>query len=101
MPTPQYSIKAAARMTGISVHLLRMWEKRYRAVSPSRTGTNRRLYTDADIERLTLLRMATSQGHSIGNIAGLPVRQLQKLIPQTESADGVGPKKAVLVSPAE
>ncbi len=99
MPPPRYSIKTAARMTGLSVHLLRMWEKRYGAVSPPRTTTNRRLYSDADITRLNYLRTATAAGHSIGNIAALPLKQLQRLITrsQSESAER-SPKK--LFSPA-
>jgi methanogenic corrinoid protein MtbC1 len=57
-----------------------MWEKRYGAVVPSRTPTRRRLYTDADIHRLLLLRQATLAGHSIGQIAQLPSEQLRALV---------------------
>ena len=39
---------------------------------PDRTDTNRRRYTDTEIERLTLLRAATLAGHSIGDVARLP-----------------------------
>jgi MerR family transcriptional regulator, light-induced transcriptional regulator len=75
----QHSIKFAARKTGLSPHVIRVWEKRYDAVSPDRTDTNRRRYTDAEIERLTLLRAATLAGHSIGNVAQLPIEKLREL----------------------
>lgn len=75
----QHSIKFAARKTGLSPHVIRVWEKRYDAVSPDRTDTNRRRYTDTEIERLTLLRAATLAGHSIGDVARLPTEKLREL----------------------
>jgi methylmalonyl-CoA mutase cobalamin-binding subunit/DNA-binding transcriptional MerR regulator len=57
-----------------------MWEKRYGAVAPARTETRRRLYTEAEIARLVLLRQATLLGHSIGRIATLSTEQLRALI---------------------
>jgi methylmalonyl-CoA mutase cobalamin-binding subunit/DNA-binding transcriptional MerR regulator len=57
-----------------------MWEKRYGAVAPARTETRRRLYTDAEIARLVLLRQATLLGHSISRIATLSTGQLRALI---------------------
>jgi methanogenic corrinoid protein MtbC1 len=58
-----------------------MWERRYSAVQPYRTDTGRRLYTDAEIERLVLLRRATLEGQSISRIAQLPADELRALIP--------------------
>ena len=69
MEEVQHSIKVAARRCGLSTHVIRVWEKRYDAVSPDRTDTNRRLYSEQEIERLKLLRAATLSGHSIGNVA--------------------------------
>ncbi len=79
MAEVQHSIKFAARKSGLTPHVIRIWEKRYDAVSPDRTDTNRRLYSDAEIERLTLLRAVTHSGHSIGNVARLPVEKLREL----------------------
>jgi len=75
------SIKLAARKSGVSTHLIRMWQKRYDAVSPQRTGTNRRLYSEAEIDRLKLLRAAVDAGHRIGDIARLPDEDLRRLAP--------------------
>jgi methanogenic corrinoid protein MtbC1 len=61
-----------SKMTGLSTHSLRMWEKRYAAVLPKRTEAGGRLYTDADVERLRLLHKLVESGHSIGGIAKLP-----------------------------
>ena len=77
-----HAIRVVTRRTGLSAHVIRVWERRYGAVEPVRTPTNRRLYTDADIERLRLLHMATKAGHSIGRIATLPDERLAELIRQ-------------------
>jgi DNA-binding transcriptional MerR regulator/methylmalonyl-CoA mutase cobalamin-binding subunit len=79
MSSMYYSMKAVARRTGLTAHVIRVWEKRYEAVKPARTGTNRRLYSDNEIERLGLLKRATLAGHSIGNIANLPNEKLLEL----------------------
>jgi MerR family transcriptional regulator, light-induced transcriptional regulator len=79
MNNVQFSIKAAARRSGLTPHVIRVWERRYKAVEPARTGTNRRLYSDHEVERLTLLRHAIAAGHRIGNIAQVPNEQLRKL----------------------
>jgi DNA-binding transcriptional MerR regulator/methylmalonyl-CoA mutase cobalamin-binding subunit len=58
-----------------------MWERRYAVVDPRRTESGHRLYSDDDIQRLILLRRATLEGQSIGQIAGLSEDQLLELIP--------------------
>ena len=42
----KYPIKVVSQMTGLSVHVIRAWEKRYNVVEPERTDTNRRLYSE-------------------------------------------------------
>ncbi|MCE2414291.1 MerR family transcriptional regulator [Candidatus Poribacteria bacterium] len=76
----KYGIKTVAIQTGLTQFTIRAWEKRYDVVTPLRTETNRRLYSDADISRLTLLRLATEGGHSIGHIANLPIEKLLELV---------------------
>ncbi|UCE67033.1 MAG: MerR family transcriptional regulator [Candidatus Zixiibacteriota bacterium] len=77
--TAKHSIKAAAKLTGVPPYLIRAWERRYKAVIPERTSTNRRLYSDQDIERLILLYKATLKGESIGQVAGLSIAELREL----------------------
>ncbi len=76
----KYSIKAVATISGLTEFVIRAWEKRYNAVTPSRTDTNRRVYSQTDIEKLKLLHQATTKGHSIGNIANLNIDSLKELI---------------------
>lgn len=67
-------------MTGLSVFVIRAWEKRYDAVTPSRTETNRRLYSEEDIEKLKLLNEAVQKGHNIGGIANLSINELRSVL---------------------
>lgn len=73
-----YPIRAASRMTGITVDSIRAWERRYEAVVPRRVKGGR-LYSESDIQRLRLLKRAVDHGHSIGQIAGLDTDDLQQL----------------------
>lgn len=75
----KYRVGMVAKMTGLSTHTLRMWEKRYQAVLPQRTDAGGRLYTDADVERLRLLHKLVGSGHSIGGIAKLPDAELRHM----------------------
>jgi len=85
MNEAQYPIQLVARLTGLSAHVIRIWEQRYHAVEPNRTPTNRRLYSQRDIDRLNLLRDVTHAGHSIGQIAQLPTDELGKLVAASSS----------------
>jgi MerR family transcriptional regulator, light-induced transcriptional regulator len=85
MQTEQkYPIKAVSLKTGLTIHVIRVWEKRYQVVKPQRTETNRRLYTDKDIAKLSLLKKATLQGHNIGSIASLEINELIRLVSDTD-----------------
>jgi DNA-binding transcriptional MerR regulator/methylmalonyl-CoA mutase cobalamin-binding subunit len=88
MAEAHQAIKVVARRTGLSAHVIRIWEKRYGAVEPERTGTNRRLYSDEQIERLSLLRDITQNGHSIGHVAKLPMEKLRELSQESRGTNG-------------
>jgi len=74
----RYPIRAVSRLTGIGIDTLRAWERRHGAVTPIRDDRGR-MYTDADIARLRLLRGAVEHGHTIGRLAGLTDRELRHL----------------------
>lgn len=67
----RYRIGAVARLTGISPDTLRIWERRYTAVSPQRSPRGGRLYSAGDVGRLRLLKQLLDVGDAIGEIAGL------------------------------
>ena len=61
-----YPMRVVSRLSGLTADTIRVWERRYQAVSPERTGGNKRRYSGSQVRRLVLLRRATELGHSIG-----------------------------------
>lgn len=91
---PFFRSGETARIAGMPVATLRIWEQRYNAVQPSTRESGHRLYAAADVERVTLLRRLTQQGQSIGLLAPLSTEQLRALLLGREgagSADSVDP----------
>ena len=84
MEKNRYNIKAVSKITKLTEHTIRAWERRYSAVTPFRTDTNRRLYSDEDLRKLNLLAELSNMGHSIGLIANLSIEQLTEMIPEKE-----------------
>ncbi|HEQ99161.1 MAG TPA: MerR family transcriptional regulator [candidate division Zixibacteria bacterium] len=88
----KHPIKVVEKRTGLSSHVMRIWERRYSAVTPERTDSNRRMYTDGEIERLILLRKATQAGESNGQIARLSDPQLKMLVESSASNFNIDPR---------
>jgi MerR family transcriptional regulator, light-induced transcriptional regulator len=93
-PEKRHPIQLVSRRTGLSPDVLRAWEKRYYAVSPTRTSTNRRLYSDIDVERLVLLRRAIIAGRTIGQIARLSDSELHSLVMDDEANTDAPPLRS-------
>jgi MerR family transcriptional regulator, light-induced transcriptional regulator len=101
MVDTRYPIQLVARFTGLSAHVIRIWEQRYRAVEPHRTHGNRRLYSQSDIDRLNLLREVTRSGHSISQVAALPTEKLGQLAAASASKSSRTARTMTGAPPAE
>jgi DNA-binding transcriptional MerR regulator/methylmalonyl-CoA mutase cobalamin-binding subunit len=89
---PKHPIRVVSERTGLSPDVLRAWEKRYGAVAPPRRdGGSQRLYSDADVERLRLLRVVTQAGRSIGQVAELSTGELADLAREDDAARRAAP----------
>jgi DNA-binding transcriptional MerR regulator/methanogenic corrinoid protein MtbC1 len=96
-----YPIRVVSKKTGLSVHVIRAWEKRYGAVNPRRTPRGQRLYSKSEIERLTVLAAAVRGGWSIGSVVRLSGEELDKAVKETETAPaGSGPAAPGETAPA-
>ena len=73
-----YGIGAVARLTGLSDHTIRVWERRYGAVVAERSDTGRRVYRTADVEKLRLLKLLTDRGVAISRIANESTDELKQ-----------------------
>lgn len=82
----RHPIRVAARRAGLTPDLLRAWELRYDAIAPGRTEGGQRRYSDADVERLRLLRLATDAGRRIGDVVELDPEGLRALVQEDREA---------------
>jgi DNA-binding transcriptional MerR regulator/methylmalonyl-CoA mutase cobalamin-binding subunit len=78
--------------------VIRAWEKRYDVVRPVRSTNGRRLYSDADVNRLLLLAQATSTGRTIKQVAHLKGTALEAVA--HAPADG-GPNGVARTAPEQ
>jgi MerR family transcriptional regulator/heat shock protein HspR len=74
--TPIYPIGTAARLLGISVHTMRMYERRGLIV-PHKAGNRHRLYSASDIDRLRCIRSAIN----VEKISIEGIRRILSLVP--------------------
>jgi len=73
------TISAVADKTGLTTHTIRAWERRYKVLQPNRTDTNRRLYSNEDVDKLLLLKAGVDRGHLISQLTLLSEKYLKKL----------------------
>ncbi|MCL4233101.1 MAG: MerR family transcriptional regulator [Deltaproteobacteria bacterium] len=80
-----YPIRVVIKLTGLTADTIRVWERRYGAVTPERTDGNTRMYSAGEVRRLIKLREAIGRGNSIKKIAGLPESELDRLIAERDA----------------
>lgn len=97
----KFNIKVISNRTGLSPQLIRTWEKRYNAVEPDRSVSNRRLYSEQDLEKLILLKRATSMGIAISSVAQMSIEELYGLVDKRNIEEVVSDKNFVMEDAAE
>jgi DNA-binding transcriptional MerR regulator/methylmalonyl-CoA mutase cobalamin-binding subunit len=76
---PRHPIGVVVERTGLSEHVLRAWERRYAIVNPVRGEGGHRLYSDADVHRLTLVNRVTRAGRPVASVAKLTTQALEAM----------------------
>ena len=95
-----HPIRIAAHYSGLSAEVIRAWERRYQIIEPHRTAGNRRLYSDADINRLTLFAKAIKAGRRISSIATYTNRQLEEIIEEDRQLTHKPPRRQKRQNPS-
>lgn len=75
-----YSIKDLENLSGVKAHTLRIWEKRYGIIQPSRTDTNIRYYKDADLQKILNITLLNRKGYKISRIATMSSEQIRQIV---------------------
>ncbi len=81
-----YRSGVAARLAGVPVETLRVWERRYGVIGPSKSSSGQRLYSANDVRRLTLIKQLLDLGHPIGAVATLPTDDLLGMLPAPDTS---------------
>ena len=67
----RYSIKDLENYTQIKAHTIRIWEQRYQLLTPKRTETNIRYYSEEDLKDILNINLLYKNGYKISKIAML------------------------------
>jgi DNA-binding transcriptional MerR regulator len=66
-----YKIDHVARITGLSKHVIRSWERRFHLLKPERGGNRYRMYSQEDVDLLLYIKSQLEEGFAIGELANL------------------------------
>jgi len=74
----RYSIKDLEQLSGIKAHTIRAWEQRHKLITPKRTSTNIRFYSDDDLRVILNVSILLEHDWKIGQIAKLTPEEIAK-----------------------
>lgn len=63
-----YSVAQVEALTGIKAHTLRIWERRYDFLTPQRTATNIRYYSDEQLKKLLNFGILVKNGYRVSKL---------------------------------
>ena len=103
------SIGELSEMTGIGVHTLRVWEKRYGAPHSQRLPSGHRRYPKEEVPRLKAIASALESGYRASKVVTATMEELQGLMglapfdqpksgPESKKQDKLGSDKTVIES---
>jgi len=74
----KYSIKDLEKLSGIKSQTIRVWERRFNIMKPSRTETNRRRYGDNQLRKIINISILQRNGFKISLIASLSDHEIEE-----------------------
>jgi len=76
----QFTISQLEQFSGIKAHTIRIWEKRYNALNPSRSLGNTRYYDGLQLKRLLNIVSLVASGAQISKVCALSDNELSEKI---------------------
>lgn len=93
----EYGIKDLEILTGIKAHTIRIWEKRYNLIAPTRTETQIRKYTDEELRELLTISILYNNEVKISKIADMnPEQRHSKVMELTTKTINDSAQKLIL-----
>ena len=75
-----YSISDLEQLSGVQVHTIRVWERRYHALEPERSAGNTRVYNDDQLKRLLNIVSLSESGLKISHVCSLSNQEMNQLL---------------------
>ena len=66
-----FTIQDLEILTGIKAHTIRIWEKRYELLNPTRLNRNVRTYAITDLQKILNVSLLYKSGYKISKISKL------------------------------
>jgi len=82
-----YSIKDLEQLSGIKAHTLRIWEQRYKIITPGRTQTNIRYYTDEHLKCILNIAILNKNGIKISKIAKMSESEISEQVSEVSEVN--------------
>ncbi|MCX7768752.1 MAG: MerR family transcriptional regulator [Flavobacteriales bacterium] len=77
-----YSIRDVENLTGIKAHTLRIWEQRYKFITPHRTDTRIRFYDADQLKYLLNISSLLKSGYKVSHISAMTPDEIARLVNQ-------------------
>lgn len=78
----RYSISDLEQLSGVHIHTIRIWERRYNALEPMRSAGNTRFYDDNHLRRLLNIVGVSQSGMKISQVCALSDQEIDLLLKQ-------------------
>jgi DNA-binding transcriptional MerR regulator len=82
-----FNIRDIENLIGIKAHTIRIWEKRYQLMTPTRSSGNQRVYDNDDLKFLLRISSLYHRGYKISTIAKHSTEELDRLILESQVLD--------------
>lgn len=77
-----FSIRDIARLSGIKPHTLRIWERRYNFLNPSRSDSNIRKYSNEELKHILNIALLNKHGFKISKLDAMKPAEINENILQ-------------------
>lgn len=84
-----FSIKDLEHMSGIKAHTIRIWEKRYKILSPERSNSNIRTYDINNLQKILNIAFLKKNGYKISMISEMPEPELVKMVKKVAASTSI------------
>ena len=87
-----FTIKDLENLSGIKAHTIRIWEQRYNLLTPQRTKTNIRHYSNVELKAILNIALLNKYGYKISRIDKMSSEEMNQKIALLSQAEAIQEK---------